>query len=300
MQPLRSADFSAAMRPILLVVCALHASHALQAPRPQCTTSLQTPRAAPPLRRRCAREPTSRNRGGADGAMARQPRARRRGTRSRLRQLPLGRRRARLHEISNSARAGAGLVGRRPPLPDRDLGAAPVRARGVDNRRHRRGREFTKAAAGKSRGAERAARRGRRRGVRGALRVLGAPRDGPRATDGGTRAVAPRAFALENKRPDAGLVRRRRGDGRGGPAIEVALLGGGGLFAEPFGHLSRLRPPDGARESVAAGGGGGAGACFAEPRRCHAGHLACGAAGKFPPIATATSTAIFCPAVRAW
>ena len=32
------------MRPILLVVCALHASHALQAPRPQCTTSLQTPR----------------------------------------------------------------------------------------------------------------------------------------------------------------------------------------------------------------------------------------------------------------
>ena len=45
MQPLRSAiDFSTAMRPILLVVCALHASHALQAPRPQCTTSLQTPR----------------------------------------------------------------------------------------------------------------------------------------------------------------------------------------------------------------------------------------------------------------
>ena len=37
-------DFSAVMRPILLVVCALHASHALQAPRPQCTTSLQTPR----------------------------------------------------------------------------------------------------------------------------------------------------------------------------------------------------------------------------------------------------------------
>ena len=45
MQPLRSAaDFSAAMRPILLVVCALRASHALQAPRLQCTTSLQTPR----------------------------------------------------------------------------------------------------------------------------------------------------------------------------------------------------------------------------------------------------------------
>ena len=45
MQPLRSAiDFSAAMRPILLVLCALHASHGLQAPRPQCTTSPQTPR----------------------------------------------------------------------------------------------------------------------------------------------------------------------------------------------------------------------------------------------------------------
>ena len=41
MQPLRSAiDFSAAMRPILLVVCALHASHALQAPRPHRVTSL--------------------------------------------------------------------------------------------------------------------------------------------------------------------------------------------------------------------------------------------------------------------
>ena len=45
MQPLRSAtDFSAAMRPILLVVCALHASHALHAPRPHRLTSLQTPR----------------------------------------------------------------------------------------------------------------------------------------------------------------------------------------------------------------------------------------------------------------
>ena len=30
----------------------------------------------------------------------------------------------------------------------------------------------------------------------------------------------------------------------GGPAIEVALLGGGGLFAEPFGHLYAYGRPD--------------------------------------------------------
>ena len=118
--------------------------------------------------------------------MAHQPRARRRGTRARLRQLPLGRRRARLHEISNSARAGAGLVGRRPPLPDGVLGAAPVRARGADHRRHRRGREFTKAAACKSRGAARTARRGRRRRRRPRTR---APARAP------ARAVAARACA---------------------------------------------------------------------------------------------------------
>ena len=192
-----------------------------------------------------ARGPASRNRGAgdADGAMARQPRARRRGTRSRLRQLPLGRRRARLHEISNSARAGAGLVGRRPPLPDGRLGAAPVRARGVDHRRHRYPGECAAAAAGRSRGAGRTARRGRRRGLRGALRVLGAPRDGPRATDGSARPVACRGPAVEGVRPDAGLVRRRRRDGRGRPRDRGRAARRRRALRRALRPPLRLRPP---------------------------------------------------------
>ena len=169
---------------------------------------------------------------------------RRRGTRSCLRQLPLGRRRAGLHEISNSALAGAGLVGRRPPLPDGDLGAAPVRARGVDNRRHRRGREFTKAAAA---GISRR-RSGRR--VAGAVAAFVALYAFSALLATGlappTEAIVlwPLALLLW-KACDPTLASFVAGAATavGGPAIEVALLGGGGLFAEPFGHPLRLRPP---------------------------------------------------------
>ena len=53
--------------------------------------------------------------------------------------------------------------------------------------------------------------------------------------------MAPRAFAVEAATRLASFV-AGAATAVGGPAIEVALLGGGGLFAEPFGHLC-ARPP---------------------------------------------------------
>ena len=243
MQPLRSAiDFSAAMRPILLVVCALHTSHALQAPRPQCTTSLQTPRphrvtslrASPPAETEEA--PTAQW----------------------LASLALAG--AALGPVCDNFHSAAGVLGYTKyqialgPAPDWWGGGhlfqtaywvpplfalAALIIGGID----------AVVSSQRPPPADLAAPRGRR--VAGAVAAFVALYAFSALLATGlappTEALVlwPLAVLLW-KACDPTLASFVAGAATavGGPAIEVALLGGGGLFAEPFGHLYAYGRPD--------------------------------------------------------
>ena len=243
MQPLRSAiDFSAAMRPILLVVCLLHASHALQAPRPQCTTSLQTPRphhltslrASPPAETEEA--PTAQW----------------------LASLALAG--AALGPVCDNFHSAAGVLGYTKyqialgPAPDWWGGGhlfqtavwvpplfalAALIIGGID----------AVVSSQRPPPADLAAPRGRR--VAGAVAAFVALYAFSALLATGlappTEALVlwPLALLLW-KACDPTLASFVAGAATavGGPAIEVALLGGGGLFAEPFGHLYAYGRPD--------------------------------------------------------
>ena len=245
MQPLRSAiDFSAAMRPILLVVCALHASHALHAPRPHRTTSLQTPRLrhVTPLR---ASPPAENEERAAPTAQW-------------LASLALAG--AALGPVCDNFHSAAGVLGYTKyqialgPAPDWWGGGhlfqtaywvpplfalAALIIGGID----------TLVSAQRPPPPELEKPSGRR--VAGAVAAFVALYAFSALLATGlappTEALVlwPLALLLW-KACDPTLASFVAGAATavGGPAIEVALLGGGGLFAEPFGHLYAYGRPD--------------------------------------------------------
>ena len=240
MQPLRSAiDFSAAMRPILLVVCALHASHALQAPRPHRVTSL--PRA--PL------EPL---RAGPQAETEEAP------TAQWLASLALAG--AALGPVCDNFHSAAGVLGYTKyqialgPAPDWWGGGhlfqtaywvpplfalAALIIGGID------------AGVSSQRPPPPELEKPSGRRVAGAVAAFVALYAFSALLATGlappTEAIVlwPLALLLW-KACDPTLASFVAGAATavGGPAIEVALLGGGGLFAEPFGHLYAYGRPD--------------------------------------------------------
>ena len=239
------------MRPIL-VLCALHASHALQAPRPQCTTSLRTPRS------HCVTSPLRAPLEPLHAIPPAETYEREAPTAQWLASLALAG--AALGPVCDNFHSAAGVLGYTKyqialgPAPDWWGGGhlfqtaywvpplfalAALIIGGID----------ALVSSQRPPPANLAAPDGRR--VAGAVAAFVALYAFSALLATGlappTEALVlwPLALLLW-KACDPTLASFVAGAATavGGPAIEVALLGGGGLFAEPFGHLYAYGRPD--------------------------------------------------------